>query len=95
MKVVTLEGLDYFLTKLREIFVGKEDGEGLSQNDFTDADKAKLDSVQENAEVNDIDEIRVNGSTVNPDAKVVNINLDEYLTTLSSAEIDSIIATIN
>ena len=95
MKVVTLEGLDYFLTKLREIFVGKEDGEGLSQNDFTDEDKAKLDSVEENAEVNVIDTIRVNGSTVNPDAKVVNINLDEYLTTLSSAEVDTIIATIN
>ena len=94
MKVVTLEGLDYFLSKLREIFVGKEDGEGLSQNDFTDEDKAKLDSVQENAEVNIVDEIRVNGSTVNPDAKVVNINLDDYLSTLSSSEIDSIIATI-
>ena len=95
MKVVTLEGLDYFLTKLREIFVGKEDGEGLSQNDFTDEDKAKLDSVQENAEANAIDEIRVNGSTVNPDAKVVNINLDDYLSTLSGSEIDTIIATIN
>lgn len=94
MKVVTLEGLDYFLSKLREIFVGKEDGEGLSQNDFTDEDKAKLDSVEENAEVNVVDEIRVNGSTVNPDAKVVNINLDDYLATLSSSEIDSIIATI-
>ena len=95
MKVVTLEGLDYFLTKLREIFVGKEDGEGLSQNDFTDEDKAKLDSIQENAEANAIDEIRVNGSTVNPDAKVVNINLDDYLSTLSGSEIDTIIATIN
>ena len=94
MKVVTLEGLDYFLSKLREIFVGKEDGEGLSQNDFTDEDKAKLDSIQENAEANAIDEIRVNGSTVNPDAKVVNINLDDYLATLSSSEIDSIIETI-
>ena len=95
MKVVTLESLDYFLTKLREIFVGKEDGEGLSQNDFTDEDKAKLDSIQENAEANAIDEIRVNGSTVNPDAKVVNINLDDYLSTLSGSEIDTIIATIN
>lgn len=95
MKVVTLEGLDYFLSKLREIFVGKEDGQGLSENDFTDADKAKLDSVEENAEVNVIDTIRVNGSTVNPDAKVVNINLDEYIDTLSSAEVDTIIATIN
>lgn len=94
MKVVTLEGLDYFLSKLREIFVGKEDGEGLSQNDFTDADKAKLDSIQENAEENTIDVIRVNGSTVNPDAKVVNINLDDYLTIISGTEIDSIIATI-
>ena len=94
MKVVTLEGLDYFLTKLREIFVGKEDGEGLSQNDFTDSDKAKLDSVEENAEVNTVDEIRVNGSTVNPDAKVVNINLDDYLATLTNSEIDTIIATI-
>ena len=95
MKVVTLEGLDYFLSKLREIFVCKEDGQGLSENDFTDADKAKLDSVEEDAEVNVIDTIRVNGSTVNPDAKVVNINLDEYIDTLSSAEVDTIIATIN
>ena len=94
MKVVTLEGLDYFLTKLRELFVGKEDGKELSENDFTDADKEKLDGIQEDAEENVIDVIRVNGTTVNPDAKVVNINLDDYLITANSADIDTIISTV-
>lgn len=94
MKVVTLEGLDYFLTKLRGIFVGKEDGKSLSENDFTDAEKAKLEGIEEDAEANTIDEIRVNGTTVNPDAKVVNINLDDYLITATSADINTIISSI-
>ena len=94
MKVVTLEGLAYFLSKLREIFVGKEDNKGLSQNDFTDADKEKLDAIPEDAEANTIDSIVINGTAVVPDDKTANINLDDYLSTITSAEIDTIINTV-
>ena len=56
--------------------VDKETGKGLSTNDFTDALKNKLDGIEDNAEVNDIDTIKVNGTALTPDAnKAVNIEL--------------------
>ena len=44
-KIVTLEILGYYNERLKEKFVGKETGKGLSANDFTDELKAKLDSI--------------------------------------------------
>lgn len=44
-KIVTLEILDYFFTKLKNVFVEKETGKGLSSNDFTDELKNKLNSI--------------------------------------------------
>ncbi len=56
--------------------VDKETGKGLSTNDFTDALKNKLDGIEDNAEVNDIDTVKVNGTALTPDAnKAVNIEL--------------------
>lgn len=42
--------------------VDKEEGKGLSTNDFTNLDKAKLSTIQVGAEVNKIDIIAVNGT---------------------------------
>lgn len=56
--------------------VDKETGKGLSTNDYTTAEKEKLAGIAEGAEVNEIQGIKVNSSTVNPDAnKVVNITV--------------------
>ena len=43
--------------------VDKEVGKGLSTNDFTNADKNKLDDIESGAEVNVIDDIKVDGET--------------------------------
>lgn len=55
--------------------VDKVAGKELSENDFTDADKTKLDGIEAGAEVNGIDSISVNGTTVTPDANK-NVDLD-------------------
>ena len=56
--------------------VQPETGKGLSTNDYTTAEKTKLAGVAEGAEVNEIEGIKVNNTTINPDAnKVVNITV--------------------
>lgn len=47
--------------------VDKVEGKGLSTNDFTDNDKDKLDNIEAGAEVNVIEGITVNGTSVEPD----------------------------
>lgn len=46
-KLISTEILRYHLEKLKAAFVPAEAGKGLSTNDFTDADKARLDSIPE------------------------------------------------
>ena len=54
--------------------VDKETGKGLSTNDFTDAYLDRLLSVANGAQVNVIETIKLNGSTLSPDTnKTVNI----------------------
>lgn len=51
-------------------------GKGLSTNDYTNDEKTKLAGIAEGAEVNEIESIKVNNTTINPDAnKVVNITV--------------------
>lgn len=42
-------GLSYFWSKIKEKFVLKESGKGLSTNDFTNEEKQKLQNISENA----------------------------------------------
>lgn len=42
-------GLLYLWSKIKEKFVQKESGKGLSSNDYTDSDKTKLQGIQNNA----------------------------------------------
>lgn len=48
-KVVSQNGLLYFFQKLKEIFVRKEEGRGLSSNDFTTEEKLKLMNIEAGA----------------------------------------------
>lgn len=78
-------GLSYFWGRIKLIFatktelgdkVDKVTGKGLSTEDYTSADKAKLTNIEANAEVNDINSVSVNSTPVSPDAnKNVNITV--------------------
>lgn len=82
MKLVTLDILTYFWgnvkTFLAANYVALEEGKGLSTNDFTTAEKEKLAGIAESAQANVIEGITVNGTTVTPANKVVNIDLSNY-----------------
>lgn len=55
--------------------VDKEEGKGLSTNDYTTTEKTKLSGIAEGAQVNVIEEIQVNGTKVAPSGKKVNISV--------------------
>ena len=82
-------GLTYFWGRIKTIFaskteltngladkVDKETGKGLSTEDYTTSEKQKLTGIETGAEVNDIDSISINNTSVLPDAnKNVNITV--------------------
>ena len=45
-------------------FVAKETGKGLSTNDYTNADKTKLNGVATGAQANKIETVKVNGKAL-------------------------------
>lgn len=53
--------------------VDKEEGKGLSENDFTDALKDKLDGIEEGAQENVIETVKVNGSALTVTDKTVDV----------------------
>ena len=53
--------------------VQKEDGKGLSSNDYTDEEKEKLTNIEENAEVNIIESIKKNGAALDIEDKAIDI----------------------
>ena len=51
MKLLDLQGLNYFYSKLNKKFESKVDkvkGKGLSTNDYTDSDKRLLNNIPKN-----------------------------------------------
>jgi len=55
--------------------IDKIDGKGLSTNDYTTTDKNKLDGIESNAQVNIIENVKVNGMTIFPSSKAVDITV--------------------
>lgn len=55
--------------------VDKVDGKGLSSNDYTSDEKTKLAGVATGAQVNVIEGVQKNGTTVTPTNKIVNITV--------------------
>nr|DAG32580.1 MAG TPA: hyaluronidase [Caudoviricetes sp.] len=53
--------------------VDKVTGKGLSTNDYTNDEKAKLDGIAEGAQVNVIETVKVNGVALTPSAKAVDV----------------------
>lgn len=60
-------------------FVAKETDKGLSTNDYTTAEKTKLNGVSAGAQVNKIESVKVNGTALTIDSsKAVNVDLTAY-----------------
>ena len=70
-----------------------EAGKGLSTNDYTTAEKTKLGTVAEGAQVNVIESIVVNGVTASISEKKATVTLPaaDTMVALTSTEIDAII----
>lgn len=54
---VNLEGLEHLITGIKNKFVQKQTGKGLSANDFTNILKQKLDGIETGAQVNTVDSV--------------------------------------
>ena len=74
-KYVSRENLSRILTKIKETYVVKVDGKGLSTNDFTNDLLAKLNGVAEGAQVNVIESVKVNGVAQAITEKSVNVTV--------------------
>ena len=55
--------------------VVKESGKGLSTNDYTTTEKSKLANIAENAQVNVIEKVQVNGTDLTVTNKTVNVQV--------------------
>lgn len=69
------EGPYYTKGQADEKFVEKVAEKGLSENDFTDDLKSKLEGIESNAQVNKIETIKVNNVTQTITNKTVNLNV--------------------
>jgi hypothetical protein len=81
IKVFTLDNLKYYHGKIKALLAGKVDkveGKGLSTNDFTDAEKAKLGAIAEGAQVNVIESVQVDGVAQAIAGKQVTLDLSAY-----------------
>lgn len=60
-------------------YVPTKTGYGLSKNDFTDTLKNKLDNIATGAQVNVIEEVKVDGEVLDITGKSVNIDIPQYI----------------
>ena len=73
-------------------YVAKEEGKGLSSNDFTDEDKSKLDGVDAGAQVNIIEAVSVNGTFAPIESKTAKITYVDSLDALTEDEYRAVTA---
>lgn len=85
---VTVDGTSVVANKVAVIDlsgkVDKVQGKGLSTEDYTSAEKTKLAGVEAGAQANLIEEIKVNGATVAPSSKSVDITVPTKLSDLNN-----------
>lgn len=70
-------GLSQVWTKIVENFVAKQEGKGLSTEDFTSELLGKLNDISEGAQVNVIEKVSVNGVELEVTEKGINIAVPE------------------
>lgn len=76
--LIDIDLLAYFKAKLDLLFankVDKENGKGLSSNDYTSTEKTKLANIASGAQVNVLEGIQKNGTTVQINNKIANISV--------------------
>lgn len=76
--LIDIDLLAYFKTKLDLLLankVDKETGKGLSSNDYTANEKTKLANIAVGAQINVLEGIQVNGSSITPTNKIANISV--------------------
>ena len=83
-KYLDYAGLSYLTNKIKALFVQKEDGKGLSTEDYTTAEKSKLTNLPADAEKNIIIGIQRNGLTVTPSNRIVNIEVPVKVSDLTN-----------
>ena len=71
-QLATKEDLNYAAQKQKEKFVGKEEGKSL----VPDTEIEKLATVEQNAQANVIETVKVNGVPLTAEGKAVNITIN-------------------
>lgn len=75
-KYLNYDGVAYLWEKIKAALSGKVDtvaGKGLSTNDYTTNEKNKLSNIAAGAQVNVLEGVQVNGSSITPTNKIANI----------------------
>ena len=96
LKVVGTSALQQNITETKTRLntkVDKVEGKGLSQNDFTNTLKDKLDGIAEGAQVNVIEKIRVNSSILPVSSKTVDLGKMAVKDEIAEADLASALAT--
>ena len=68
-----ISGLNTAISELENVYVAIEEGKGLSTNDYTTDEKNKLADIEEGAQVNVIEKVKVNGEELEIADKAVDI----------------------
>ena len=69
--------------------VYKEEGKGLSSNDYTDLEKEKLAGIEDGAQVNIIQQVKVDGVSLEIENKAVNIPLTDKINQVVGSKLTS------
>lgn len=80
-------GLTLLISKIKAALSGKVDvvsGKGLSSNDYTTAEKNKLNGIASGAQANVIESVKVNGTALTPSSKAVNVTVPTKVSQLSN-----------
>lgn len=95
MSYLDNNGVLYLWQKIKTLFatktelgdkVDKVSGKGLSSEDFTEQEKAKLSTVESNAAPNVIEVVKKNGTALTVSGKAVDITVPTKLSELSNDE---------
>ena len=92
MKFLDYDGLLYFWQQVKGKLnnkVDKEDGKQLSTNDYTTTEKNKLAGISSGAQANVIETVQLNGSSITPSDKTVNVQVSKSTVGLNNVTNDA------
>lgn len=92
MKFLDYDGLLYFWQQVKGKLnnkVDKEDGKQLSSNDYTTTEKNKLAGISSGAQANVIETVQLNGNSITPADKTVNVQVSKSTVGLNNVTNDA------